>query len=190
MYDKEKAIQWLKERLPEDRLKHSLGTMNAAMELALLYGIDCDKAEFAGLLHDCAKGMTEKELLDFCDARRTEISGFYKECPRLLHGVVGAAIVKDEFEVTDQDILNAIRFHTTGRKGMSDLEKVIYLADLIEPTREFPGVDELRKLVKEGLNQAMIKAIGLSVCRVISKGNMIDLNSIDAWNEIVAGKRN
>lgn len=190
MYDKEKAILWLKERLPEGRLKHSLGAMNAAMELALLYGIDCNKAEFAGLLHDCAKGMTEKELLDFCDVRGIKMSGVCKQHPRLLHGVVGAAIVKDEFGVTDQDILNAIKFHTTGRKGMSDLEKIIYLADLIEPARGFPGVDELRKLAKEDLNQAMIKAIGLSVCRVISKGNMIDSNSIDAWNEVVAGKRN
>lgn len=189
MYEKEKAMNWLRKRLPQDRFEHSVGAMKMAGELAVRYGVDRDKAEFAGLVHDCAKGMTGEELLNFCDEHGIEVNGIYRLQPLLLHGAVGAVIVKNEFKTADQDILNAIRFHTTGRRGMSTLEKIVYLADLIEPARKFPGADELRKLAAESLNRAMFKAIGLSIGRVISKGKMIDPNSIDAWNEIAAGDR-
>jgi len=103
----------------------------------------------------------------------------------LIHGPVGAKIATDLFKITDRDILSAIEYHTYGKKNMTKLEKIIYLADLIEEGRDYPGVEELRALAERDLDRAVLKALDNSIIHVIAKGGLIHPNTIEARNYII-----
>ncbi|MBR3509530.1 MAG: bis(5'-nucleosyl)-tetraphosphatase (symmetrical) YqeK [Lachnospiraceae bacterium] len=142
------------------RFQHTLGVEFTAASMAMKYGMPVWQAQLAGLLHDCAKCLSDEKLLKVCNKNNLSVSDIEKRNPYLLHGKVGAFLAKTEYGIEDEDILNAIEWHTTGRPGMSELEKIIFIADYIEPGRkQAPNLTEVRKLAFENLDQAMIKIL-------------------------------
>lgn len=152
---KESMERHLETMLDEKRYIHSIGVASTAVSLAGLYGADVKKAYLAGLLHDCAKNLSQEEAEVKCRDLDVETDDFEKEHSRLIHAKLGAELVKSEFGVDDEEVCSAIRWHTLGREGMSVLEKIIYVADMTEPSRKYPGVDMLREKAFENLDEAV-----------------------------------
>ena len=138
--------------LKHKRIPHVLGTEQEAIRLAERYGADVDKARTAALLHDCTKKLGMEEQLELCRRFGIQLDELEQRALKLLHAKTGAAIAKEVFGV-DEEIFRAIWWHTTGHAGMTLLEKILYLADYIEPSRDFPGVDALRKACYEDTGQ-------------------------------------
>ncbi len=149
------AMDMLRERLSEHRYGHSIGVMELCGQLAEQNGIDKVKAETAGLLHDCAKYMTDSELVDYCLGHGFQPDELQLASPHLLHGPAGAYMARDLYGVEDEDILNAITYHTYGRPAMSALEQLVFCADLCEPGRTYPQAEELRELLSRDLRTAL-----------------------------------
>ena len=146
--------------LTSKRYKHTLGVAQEALQLAKRYNVDTYKAYLAGLLHDCAKCYTNKEKLELCKKYNINLDKFLLENPELIHSFLGAKIAELEYNITDFDILNAIAYHTTGRENMSILEKIVFIADYIEPNRDyFDGLDKIRELAYKNINTAIIFAL-------------------------------
>lgn len=144
--NREKIIARLKTKINDKRIEHSLGVEYTAACMAMVHGEDVDKARLAGLLHDCAKGIPTKEKLEKARKHGLSISKFEERNPDMLHAKLGAFYARYKYDVTDEDILNAICYHTTGRPNMSLLEKIIFVADYIEPNRKMlKDMDEIRK---------------------------------------------
>lgn len=144
--------------LSKKRFVHSLGVSAAARHLAELYGGDADQAELAGLVHDCAKEMKLPEMQAWAAQKAFPIDDYMWQSRALLHGPAGSAYAELHFGITDPEILSAVYYHTTGKAGMSLLEEIVFLADYIEPSRDFPGVDELRKKAEKNLDDAALFA--------------------------------
>ncbi len=125
----------LEKELKPDRFDHTLGVAYTAANMAFVYGADTEKALIAGYLHDCAKCMTHEEQINICEKNNIEITDVERRNHSLLHAKVGMYLARTRYDVYDTDILNAIRWHTTGREDMSLLEKIVYIADFIEPNR-------------------------------------------------------
>lgn len=160
MVDKEiKAIKSeLKEILTTKRYEHTIGVAYTAMCLAMAYGADIKKAELAGLLHDNAKCMTEEKLLKKCIKNKIEMSDIEKKQPYLLHAKLGAFYAKEKYKVEDKEILKAIYYHTTGCPDMSLLEKIVFVADYIEPGRnKAENLDEIRKTAFSDIDLAVYR---------------------------------
>lgn len=148
----------LKKKLTKTRYEHTLGVEYTSASLAMCYGMDLLKAELAGLLHDCAKqeALTGKDMLELCRKYNISVTPVEEADPYLLHGKLGAYFCEHEYGITDEEILSSIRFHTTGRPGMTLLEKIIYVADYIEPQRDkAPRLDKLRRLAFFDLDEAV-----------------------------------
>lgn len=146
----------LKLVLQPKRYEHTLGVRYTAAALAMRYGVDVDKAQLAGLLHDCAKSYSGEELLYMAKEYQLSVSDAERVSPYLLHAKVGAYLAEHTYEVADQEVLGAICYHTTGKPAMTPLEKIIFIADYIEPNRkDIAGLAESRKLAFENLDQAM-----------------------------------
>ncbi|MFA5658396.1 MAG: bis(5'-nucleosyl)-tetraphosphatase (symmetrical) YqeK [Oscillospiraceae bacterium] len=184
MFD-EKCIQaydlLLKKLLSKKRYIHSLNVAFEAVKLAEKYGADSQKAYTAGLLHDICKEMSADNqrqlvMLGF-DVCQTELNA-----QPLWHAVAGAVYVKNQLGITDDDIINSIRYHTTGRSNMSLLEQIIYLADLISADRDYKEVKKMRVLAYTDLSQAMLEAFKFGICDHVSKGNSIPLKTVEAYN--------
>ena len=191
MKDTGKLKKELKKSLPEKRYLHSLGVADTAAELAGRFGCDPDRAYLAGLLHDCAKGMSHEEMLSYASSRGYEPDEVTLGALQILHAPVSAMLAEEKYGVTDSGILDAIRYHTTGRAGMSTLEKIIFVADLTEPGRDFEGVGELRKASEEDLTKACLAAVDSSIMTVIKRGGLLHPAAVDAHNSLTAEvKRN
>ena len=160
-----RVSQWMGKK----RFKHTLGVVESATQLAKLYNVDVEKARLAALLHDCAKEMPLKEMQDLVKENNYKADKELLANGNLLHGLAGMIRAKLEFSITDSEILEAIRVHTTGKVGMSKLDKVIFLADYIEPNRDFPGVDELRKVAKENLDRAVLLGFDNTINHLIEQ---------------------
>ncbi len=170
----------LKTVLDEKRYNHSISVANEAVRLANRYGYDEDKAYLAGLIHDCAKCIPYNDAIKSgCELDRETLA-----CPGVVHAPVGSYVAEHEYGITDIEILDAIRYHTVARAKMTLLDKIIYLADIIEPYRDFDGVENLRKLCNENLDLAFCEALRRSVVFNIEKGNIIHPNTLYAWNEM------
>lgn len=182
----EKAIiEKLSGLIESNRLQHSIRVKECAEQLAAFYQEDVGKAALAGLLHDCAKGFDDKELVENSieyGIRLDTISLYQKG---LIHGPLGAEIARHEFGVKDRKILSAIKYHTYGREKMTKLEKIIFLADLIEPGRSYKGVEELRDLAWKDLNRAMLRALDNNLIGIIAKGGLIHGNTLETRNYII-----
>lgn len=175
-------LEAIKPRMPEKRYIHTIGVTDTAMELAALYGADVKKAEVASILHDIAKYADEdwmKHIVrtEKLDARLLDWGS------EILHGPVGAYIAQTEFHIEDEDLLNAIRFHTTGRAGMSQLEKIVFIADMIEPNRRFDGVEALRTIARQDLEEALRACIQHSLAFLIATRQPIFPQSIECYND-------
>lgn len=143
--------------MDEKRYEHTLGVEYTACALAMKYHVDVRKAQLAGLLHDSAKCMEDKKKIELCNKNKVPISKIEKEHPFLLHGKAGALLAEHKFGIDDEDILNSIIYHTTGRPGMSDLEKIIYIADFIEPNRKnLSCMEQARTLAFTDLDKCLV----------------------------------
>lgn len=181
--DKAAYMELLKERLSEKRFAHSIEVMKEAGRLARRFGADPEKAELAGLLHDITKECGPKEQLQLCEKFGITVSESERAIPKILHAVTGAAVLERELGITDPEILDAVRYHTTGREGMGLLEKIIYIADCVEPTRNYYGVQKIRAALKrDGLNAAILTALTGTISVHIERDSLLDLSSVKARN--------
>lgn len=146
----------LSKKLKKERFEHTIGVMYTAASLAMCYGSDIQKALTAGLLHDCGKYCSAKEQIKLCGKYDIQLTESELEMPALVHAKLGAYLARHEYKVKDQDVLDAITCHTTGRPGMTLLEKIIYIADYIEPNRRIiPGLEEIRGIVFQDIDRAV-----------------------------------
>jgi predicted HD superfamily hydrolase involved in NAD metabolism len=189
MWSQDKIVEYLSNNLRYKRFEHSLSVRDTAVKLAKFYKADVEKARLAGLVHDCAKDKSGEELLSIASAAGYHIDEVSLDSPKLLHGVVGAIIAKEVMGIEDEDVLNAVIYHTTGRKGMSTLEKIIYIADYVEPLREFPGVEKMRQDVYVNLDSAMLYAFDSTIRYVIERGQMIHPYSVEGRNHVIIESR-
>lgn len=171
--------------IDENRYSHSLGVQKTAFELAVRYGADPYKASLAGLIHDCAKGYSDKELCDAAKRFGISLNEVYIKQPGLLHGPVGAYVARYDFKIDDDEMLHAIMHHTTGCKGMNLLDKIIYIADYIEPGRDFPGVKELRTVTYNNIDRGVLLALNNTIKYVIQRNQLIDCLTIEARNHML-----
>jgi len=178
------ALSYLKAK----RCAHVLGTAATAVKLAEKYGADVRKAEVAGLLHDCTKKLSMDEQIALCEKYGIALDELERKALKLLHAKTGAALARDVFGV-DDDIYSAILWHTTGKPDMTVLEKVIYLADFIEPTRDFPGVDALRETVWQDLDRGLLMGFEMTAAEMEEMGNPIHGNTLAAC-DYMKGKLN
>ncbi|WEG14205.1 bis(5'-nucleosyl)-tetraphosphatase (symmetrical) YqeK [Pullulanibacillus sp. KACC 23026] len=174
--------QQVEQLLPEKRFNHTLRVAETAVALAEKYGESTEKTECAALLHDVAK-FFDKDRMEEIILKESNIPDDYLKYPiSIWHAPVGAVYARDHFQITDQDILNAISYHTTGRPEMSLLEKIIFVADYIEPGRSFPGVEETREAAQEDLDRAVALALRNTVVFLASRAARIYPDTIHAYN--------
>ncbi len=181
-YDPDEKKKYLKEHLSPKRFQHSLNVAAECRKLAQKYGEDQDKAYFAGLLHDICKELPDSEQRELAENSGFSVSREELETRSLWHAVAGAYFLKTKFGVEDLDILNSIRFHTVGRAGMSRLEEIVYLGDLVSADRDYKDVERMRKLVYTDLNTAMLEAFIFSIKSVIKKGGVIPPCTMEGYN--------
>jgi predicted HD superfamily hydrolase involved in NAD metabolism len=176
-------------RLKPSRLVHTLGVMNKASELAEIHGCSKEKAMIAGVLHDYAKNLSMEELNEYILKHNIEVDKESNMNINLMHGIVGAYMVREDLAIEDDEILDAISYHTFGRENMSILEKVVFLADAIEDGRDYKGVDEIRDISKISLDKAIIESIENTIEHVFKAGHIVHLNSIRLRNELIEKQR-
>lgn len=176
-------IELLRKKLTPNRFIHSKNVSFEAVRIAKKYGADVKKAEFAGLIHDIMKD-TPKPLLEKT-VKCLNPTKLEEGTPKLWHAMAGAWYIKSELGVNDEDIINAVRYHTTAREQMSLLEKVIYLADFTSEERDYNGVEEMRAAVDESLEKAMREALVFTIGDLLKSGNPIHPDTLYAYNEIV-----
>lgn len=176
----------LQANLKPKRYMHCLGVMNTAILLAKRFNVDVKKAAIAGLLHDCAREFETKDLITECEKRHLYITDIDRQLPILMHAPLGTAVAKEKYNVHDTAILKAIAAHTVGGANMSDLDKIVYLADMIEPHRNFDGLDKLREMARtQDLDTIMISAFDQSILFIMRKGHTIHPYTVAARNEIL-----
>ena len=178
----EKMLYRLKKTLDAQRYRHTLGVAETAKKMARRFGEDEERAELAGLLHDCAKCMTLEQMQKA--AKGETVDEVMRESKALMHAVAGMCVARDVYGVNDPKVLSAIRWHTTGHAGMTNLEKIIYLADVIEPNRKpFPGIEPLRALSKKNLDEAMYYALKMSLEHIQEQGKTLHEDTMAALLE-------
>lgn len=184
----------LKLSLDKERYQHTLGVSYTAMCLAMKYEVDLQKAEVAGLLHDCAKCMSDDKKLKKCMEHNISISEIEKEQPYLLHAKVGAFIAMNKYGIQDMDIINAILKHTTGSCDMTMLEKIIYVADFIEPNRKkAKNLPVIRKMAFEDIDLAVYTILSDTVEYLKNKNTKIDAPTLKAYEyyaKIISDREN
>ena len=182
--DRQLIMDRVRAEMPERRWRHTVGVIETAIALALRYGEDPQRAELAAIIHDVAKFWPiERQGNAIRDnGLNQEVLGYDKE---LWHAEVGAWVAGRDFGVTDGGVLDAIRYHTSGRRGMSKLEKIVWLADYIEPGRDFPGVNDIRELSEKHLEKAIVAALDGTISFLIEKGKRIFPLTIEARNGLI-----
>ena len=157
------------------RYEHTIGVMYTAASLAMRYGADMQRAMLAGLLHDCAKGFTVEEQKLLSGNYGVILTKEELECPELIHAKLGAYLAEKDYGITDKEVLDAIRWHTTGRPNMSLLDKIIYIADYIEPNRnKAPNLHDMRRLAFEDLDQCVYAVLESTLQYLHGQGGVID----------------
>lgn len=181
-YDTSDKKKYIKAHLSAKRYAHSMNVAAECRKLALKYGEDPDKAYFAGLLHDICKELPDEEQKQLVLESGFNVCREELDTRSLWHAIAGAYFVKVNFGVEDIDILNSIRFHTVGRAGMSRLEEIVYLGDLVSAERDYKDVDKMRKLAYTSIDQAMREAFAFSMKSVIKKGGVIPICTAEGYN--------
>ncbi|WP_153123329.1 bis(5'-nucleosyl)-tetraphosphatase (symmetrical) YqeK [Peribacillus tepidiphilus] len=182
--EREKALQLVKEQITEHRYQHTLGVVETSIWLAEKYGADVKKAELAAIFHDYAKFRPKEEMKEII-IREKMPKDLLEYNEELWHAPVGAYLVEKEAGVEDPEVLDAIRYHTSGRVNMTLLEKVIFLADYIEPGRKFPGVEEVRELAKQSLDKALIKSLQNTILFLMKKNQRIYPDTFHTYNDLL-----
>jgi len=184
--DREALLAQVRAQMHEKRYQHTLGVAESARRLAERYGADPKKAELAGFVHDyckCWPVERMRQILIRHDYPQDLLHG-EKE---LWHSFAGAIVIQSELGITDPEVLQAVRYHTTGRPGMSLLEKVVCVADYIEPNRSFPGVEQIRELAEKNLDEALAAALGGTIRFLIEQRKTVYPLTLDAYNDLVSG---
>ena len=175
MYQMDDMRAVFKNKLSEKRYEHTLGVEYTAAALAMRYGASITNARIAGLLHDCAKYFPGEKLLQKCKKYQLPINEYEKNYPELLHAKVGAYLAANKYGVKEEEILSAITWHTTGRPGMTLLDKIIYVADYMEPNRDkAPNLPEIRSMAFCDLDQCLITILSHTLTYLKEKGSIID----------------
>lgn len=175
----------LRKEVTEKRYIHSLGVAETAKKMAVLFGADPNKAELAGILHDFAKYWPKEKMADVIRNNPGLSPDLLEYNSELWHGPVASVIIQEKFQITDRDVVGAIRYHTSGREEMTVLEKIIYLADYIEPSRDFPGIKKMRKLADKNLNLALFYAFNTTIQYLIQKNQKIYPLTVKARNSLM-----
>lgn len=181
--DEFKAL--LKNRLKEDRYVHSLGVAVAAKELAARYGANEDEAYVAGLLHDVTKNEDTENQLQMLKNDDIILSQIELSNKKLWHAMSGEVYLRKELSIENEDMLMAVRYHTTGRAGMSLLEKIVYIADYISAERDYPDVEVMRTLSKESLEKAALYSLKYTLNKLSKCELVIHPDSLAFYNELV-----
>lgn len=175
----------IKPRMSEARYTHSLNVALEAAYLAELYGADKEKAEIAGILHDITKETPNEEQLQIMEKNGIILTKLQLSSPKLWHSLSGAAYISSELGIEDEDILNAVRYHTSGRAGMSILEKIIFVADFTSEERDYDGVETMREKSRKSLEEAMHFGLSYTLIDLVKRHRAIDPNAVDCYNDII-----
>jgi len=178
----------IKEKLTEKRFLHSLSVMDMCEKLAKKYSCDVKRAKLVGLVHDMAKEMTDEEMLGYVKKNDIAISDTEKSIPQILHGKIAGDLAKKKYDF-DDEMCEAISYHTTGKENMTLLQKILFASDKIDETRNYEGVEELRKLAFENLDEAIIKNIDETLKINIDKRKVILEESIKTRNYLIINRK-
>lgn len=176
----------LRGRLTERRFIHSLNVADSARELAEIYGCDPDKAYTAGLIHDCCKDEPAGLQLSYMLGNGAVLTECEINTAKLYHSICGSVYIQKEFGIDDIEIINAVRYHTTGRANMSVLEKVIFIADFISAERDYNGVEIMREKAKRSLDEAIVEGLSFTIKDLIDAGRIIHPDTLGAYNDAIA----
>ena len=177
-------IRYLEDHVKPKRLRHSLGVAQTAVKLAVKYGADPVKAEIAGLLHDCSKGLSYPEMIDTARKSGMEPDIYQLHSPELPHPYVSAYLARRDLGVEDEEVLCAIRRHMCGHPEMTVLDAVVNLADYIEPTRSYPDVDEMRAMAEGSLFDTLCECLGRTMILTIRSGDVTHPDTLLTWNAL------
>ena len=176
----------LKASLSLKRYKHSLAVYETALKLAEAHHLDVEKVGVSALLHDCGREISARDSLAKAAELGIEVDEVEANQPILLHAKLGVYFAQHKYGIQEQDILDGILYHTTGTADMSKLAMAVYLADLLEPTRDFPGIDDLRKLAREDMEKAMMKAYAQTIRYLLEYDLLVHPNCIHGYNQLAA----
>ncbi len=183
--DYEKIKEILKGRLNDKRYYHSLCVADEAKSLALKYGVDSEKAYLAGLLHDITKNTSEQEQLKILKDFGIMADGITLNSEKLWHAVSGAAYIEKVLGVSDTEIIDAVRYHTTAKADMSPLAIILYLADFTSLDRDYDDIDIMREKVNASLTEAMRYALSYTINELVGKGSQIHPDTVAAYNQYI-----
>ena len=189
MWNEKEMIGYLKDNLKKERFQHSINVRDTSIKLAEVFNADKNKAKISGLLHDCGKYLKNTELIKLAEKNNITLDIVEKTNPQLLHGLAGSIIARDDMGIEDSEILNAIAFHTTGKEKMSLLEKIVFIADYIEPSRQFDGIDKIRNLAFKDLDNALILSFNGTIQFILETDKLIHKNTILARNYLLLERR-
>ena len=179
---KEKILEYIRMNLKESRLQHTYRVAETAVAMARREGADVRKAEIAALLHYCARNLSPEKLNSLVE--ELGLPDRYRDNVNLSHSKVGAAFAGGLFNIEDREILDAISYHTTGRCRMTTLEKIVFLADAIEPGRDYPGVEAIRKAAEKSLDKGCLMSLEGTIGFLEAADKFIDNDTIEAFNDI------
>lgn len=177
--DLNKIIEYVKNNLSEKRFIHTKGVAETAKDLAAFYGENPLYAEMAGYLHDIAKEHTLEEMNEL--SKELDLDESIRASKAMMHAIAGACLSKKLFDIPDA-VINACKFHTTGRENMTTLEKIVFLSDMIEPSREFTGLEEIRALAKTNLNKAVLASLNSTIRHLVETNKKIHCPTIETRN--------
>lgn len=187
MNKQEEILKDIRERLSDFRYEHSLAVAESAKKLAEKYGCDEEKAYLAGISHDVLKEMKRGEFLSFFEKEEITLSEVEKNAPKLWHAIAGAGYLKKNYGLSE-DIISAVRYHTTGKEGMSTLEKILFVADFISADRSYPGVEDMRKRAEISLEYAMEEGLRFTIEDLARDCFPIHPDTVACYNEILTEK--
>ena len=178
----------VKEKISEKRFEHTKRVLITALELAEKHNVSKEKVQIAALLHDYAKNLSSKELVDIIEKYGGIVTSLEKMEPEILHGPAAAIIAEKELGIKDSEILESIKYHTTGNENLSELAKIVFIADAIEPLRDYPGVQEIREAAMIDLDKACLLSLNSTLDFLLRKERLIHPLSIKARNYLIMKK--
>ncbi len=176
----------ISKRMKQPRFKHSKNVAKEAVRLAKKYGADVNKAALAGILHDATKETDGDKQLDLIHKAGITLTPLEANSPKLWHAISGSAFVQTELGITDREVIDAIRYHTTGRAGMTLLDKVIFIADFISADRDYEGVDKMRKVAERDLDEAVLEGMSFTIADLAQRKLTIAPDTFAGYNEMAA----
>ena len=185
MLKAEEYIEIIRPKLTDARFIHSLNVAQSARELANIYGCDEEKCAVAGILHDIMKDTDKEQQLKMLSDFGIMLNTTEKVTPSLWHQISGAAYIEHILGIKDEEILGAVRYHTSGKSGMSTFEKIIFIADFISADRIYPGVDVMRRYAAESLDKAIVEGLAFTIKELAINNRPIIADTIHAYNEAV-----